>query len=97
VQGEAEVEQLGLVLADQAGQRDRGAHVGQRIVRRFVQQAIGLGQVFQLEAGLAIFLGRPVDAFGAARRSCAPRPANPSGRSRFAIRAHTDRSGCART
>jgi hypothetical protein len=63
----AEVEQLGLLVADEAGQRDGGAHVGQRIVRRFVQQAVGARQVFELEAGLAVFLLRPLDAVGAQR------------------------------
>jgi hypothetical protein len=52
---EAEIEQLGLALADQARQRDGGAHVRQRIVRRFMQQAVGARQMFELEAGLAVF------------------------------------------
>ncbi len=50
VQAEREVEQPGLLVADQPGQRDGGAHVRQRIVRRLVQQAVGARQVLELEA-----------------------------------------------
>ena len=67
VQGQAEFEQLRLLLLDQSRQRDGGAHVGQRIVRRFVDEAIGLAQVFQFKAGLAIVALRPLNAFRAQR------------------------------
>ncbi len=52
----------GLLLADQARQRHRGAHVGQRIVRGFVRQAIGRAQQFEPEAHPSLFVGRPHDA-----------------------------------
>jgi hypothetical protein len=61
-QFEAEVEQLRLLAADQARQRDGGAHVGQRVVRRLVHQAVGARQVLQPEAGLAVVVARPLDA-----------------------------------
>jgi len=67
VQGEAEFEQLRLLFLDQAGQGDGGAHVGQRIVRRFVGQAIGLAQMLQPETGLAIVALRPLNAVRAQR------------------------------
>ena len=88
----------GCLLADQARQRDGGAHVGQRVVRRLVQQAVGARQVFQLEAGPAVLAASATRCLrAAAHRSCAPRRAGPSGRNRSAIRARTGRSGCART
>jgi len=64
VQGQAEVEQLGVLVADQPGQGDGGAHVGQRVVRGLVRQAVGAGQVLQLETGPAIGLGGPLYALG---------------------------------
>ena len=67
VQREGEIEQLGLGVADQPRQRDGGAHVRQRIVRRLVQQAVGLGEVLELEAGAAVLLLRPLDAVGPQR------------------------------
>ena len=41
--------QFGLALLDQPRQGDRRAHVGQRVVRGFVRQAVGGGQLFELE------------------------------------------------
>ena len=67
VQREAKIKQFRLLLADQARQRDGGAHVRQRIVRRFMQQAIGRAQVFQAETRASIFLARPHDALRAQR------------------------------
>jgi hypothetical protein len=68
VQREAEVEQLGLLLADQASQRQCGPHVGQRIVRALMRQAVGGGEVLQLEAGAAAVRAlRPGDALRAQR------------------------------
>ena len=66
--GQAEIEQLAAACcADQARQRDGGAHVRQRIVRRLVHQAVGARQVLQLEARAAVLVRRPVDAFGPQR------------------------------
>ena len=67
VQRQGKVKQLGVVLANEPRQRNGGAHVRQRIVRGLVHQAVGFGEVFQLEAGRAIFLLRPVDAIGPQR------------------------------
>ena len=67
MQRQAEFEQFRLFLPDQACQGDGGAHVGQRIVRRFMHQTVSLAQVFQLEAGLAIVALGPFDAFRAQR------------------------------
>ena len=62
VQRQGKVKQLGVVLADQPRQRNGGAHVRQRIVRSLVQQAVGFGQMLQLEAGRAVFLFGPGNA-----------------------------------
>src|SRR5947207_3994400 len=43
------------------------SHVGQRVVRLFVQKAVGAGQVLELEAWGSILLFRPDNAFGAQR------------------------------
>ena len=67
MQAEGEVEQARLLLADQARQRDRGAHIGQGIVGLLVQQAVGPGEVLELEAGRAVLLARPFDALGPQR------------------------------
>jgi hypothetical protein len=63
----AKVEQTGVVLAQQPRQRDGGSHVRQRIVRGLMLQAVGLRQVFQLEALRAVFFGRPHNAIGPQR------------------------------
>ena len=97
-QFEAEFEQLRLALAQQARQGDGGAHVGQGIVRGLVLQTVGAAQVFQAKTRLAVGAVAAIRCRrGAARRPCARRPADPSGRNCFAIRARTGRSGCART
>ena len=41
----------GLRSLDQPRQRERGAHVGQRVVRGLVRQAVGRGEVLELERG----------------------------------------------
>jgi hypothetical protein len=64
---QAEVPQLGLGVAQPAGQGHGGAHVGQRIVGRLVGQAIGGGQMLQLEARAAVLMLRPFEALGAQR------------------------------
>ena len=64
-QGQAEVKKARLALADEAGQGNGGAHVGQGVVRGFMRQAVGGGQVFELEAGQAVFARGPLHAFGA--------------------------------
>ena len=67
MQRQAEVEQLGLALAQQPRQRDGGAHIGQRIVRRFVRQAVGGAQLLEPEGGVAVLAHRPLDALGPQR------------------------------
>jgi hypothetical protein len=71
VQREREVEQARLLVADQPRQGDGGAHVRERVVRRLVRDAVGLGEVFELETGLAAHLAalvpRPFDAVRAQR------------------------------
>ena len=62
---QAEVPQAGLGLLEQACQGDGGAHVRQGIVGGLVAQAIGLGEVLQLEGGAAVVMLGPLDAFGA--------------------------------
>jgi hypothetical protein len=62
---QAEVPQAGLGLLEQACQGDGGAHVRQGIVGSLVAQAIGLGEVLQLEGGAAVVMLGPLDAFGA--------------------------------
>ena len=52
---------------DEAGQRDGGAHVGQRVVRGLVRDAVGLRQVLQLERRPAVLVLRPLDALGPQR------------------------------
>ena len=64
---QAEVEQLGLAVTQQPCQRDGGAHVAERIVRGLVQQAVGGGQVLQLEGRPAVGMGGPFDALGPQR------------------------------
>ena len=64
---EAEVEQARLPVAQQAGQGDGGAHVGQGVVRAVVQQAVGGAELFQPEAGQAVVALRPCDALGPQR------------------------------
>jgi hypothetical protein len=68
-QAQAEVPQARLAFADQACHRDGGVHVGQRVVRRLVQQPVGAAQVFEPErrpAGeFAFGVARPFDALGA--------------------------------
>ena len=59
---EDEIEQSRLALAYQARDRDRRVHVGQRIVRAAVLDAVSGGQVLQAETGLAALTLRPVDA-----------------------------------
>ena len=59
---QAEVPQPGLARLHQPGQGDGGAHVRQRVVRGLVRQAVGGGQVLELEAGLAIRMAWPFQA-----------------------------------
>ena len=51
VQAKTKFKQLGLCIANQPGQRNRSPYIRQRIVRSLMQQAVGSGQVFQLETG----------------------------------------------
>ena len=67
MQAKGKVEQAWLLVTDQSGQGNRGTHIAERIVCLLVQQAIGARQVFQLEAGRAILLGRPDYALGPQR------------------------------
>ena len=60
---QAEVPQPGLARLHQPGQGDGGAHVRQRVMRRLVRQAVGSGQVLELETGLAVWVTRPFQAF----------------------------------
>ena len=65
-QAQCVVPQPWLVLAEQAGQADQGAHVAERFVGIANAQAVVFGQVLQLEAGAATVVAlAPVDAFGA--------------------------------
>ena len=64
---QARLQQARLVLANQPGQCNRGAHIRQGIVGLLMQQTIGAGQVFELEAGRAIFFFRPHNAVRAQR------------------------------
>ena len=64
-QAEGKFKQLGLALADQPRQRDGGAHIAECVMGLVVQQAVGAGQVLELEAGAAVFLAGPLDALGA--------------------------------
>ena len=66
-QAQCKFKQLGLVLPDQARQGNGGAHVAQRIVGAFVQQAVGTGQIFELEGDAAVFLAWPLDTVRAQR------------------------------
>ena len=76
VQSEAKLEQPGLRRANQARQCDGGAYIRQRIVGGLMCQAVGGGEVGELEAGAdraglvraaLVRLGRPDDALRAQR------------------------------
>jgi hypothetical protein len=61
----------GCCALDQPRQRDGGAHVAQRVVRRLVRQAVGGGQVLQLEDGRPSSLPAATDALGPQRPGAA--------------------------
>ncbi len=65
------IEQLGLPLLDQFGNRNGGIHVRQCIVCTAMVDAIGTGQIFQPHARATILVQRPLDTFRP-QRACQP-------------------------
>ena len=69
MQAQTKLEQARLLLAYQSRQRHGGAHIGQRIVRGVVRQAVGGAQVFQFETHPSLLIGRPDDTLRPQRKS----------------------------
>ena len=95
-QAQGVVPQARLCLLEQAGQADRRAHVAQCLVGVADAQAVGHGQVFQLEGGSPCRLRAGASRCRPAARhgSAASRPACPSVNRRLAIRVRKHRGSC---
>ncbi len=65
--GKQKLKQLRLLLLYQLCHRQRGVHIGHRIVRLFVCHAVSLGEMLQLKARKTVVVLRPDDAFRSQR------------------------------